>query len=61
MMRETATTKYDLPHAFEAAGLHGTCKCTAEFVDPIHRVDELLHPETAAHREDITLLTEKGV
>jgi len=59
--REQATTKYDLPHAFDhdRENAHeGLCKCGGELLDTLHFVEHLRHPETALH--DKLLTTEKG-
>lgn len=60
--REQATTKYDLPHAFDhdrENAVEGLCKCGGELLSSLHSVEHLRHPETAEHGN--TLVTEKGI
>lgn len=53
MIREVATDRFDLPHAF--AGAEGTCSCGREQADALH--DAVL-TEKAAFTP--TIVTEKG-
>jgi hypothetical protein len=66
IQRETATHEHDLPHQFRSAAataqsmeLRSVCRCGSVLTDPIHRVDELMHPERAF--STVGLVTEKGV
>lgn len=59
MKRETATTKYDLPHEFEGGVLRGVCRCGAELASELHAVSLLQHPREQASAS-FRIQTEKG-
>lgn len=56
MDTEKATTEYDLPHEFEAAGLRDNCRCARVLKHHLHRMQKV---ETASER--LAIVTEKGV